>query len=156
MYGRFDTSFDMGRNYLVIGNTIAVISQVHYSSYNPVITITACTALYQLSIHENYSLTSCIAIQSLVVLIKAGSCVIAKQIGRKAVQLQLQLKDKKAVQNCFILRVSTVDMEKFTGLNFHSFNPTKFLRKYFCVSLVRNVYYLIEVLIFTEKLSQCS
>ena len=45
-------------------------------------------------------------------------------------------------------------MEKFAGLNFYSFNPTKV----FVVgaSLARSAYYLRIVLIFTEKDLRCS
>ena len=45
---------------------------------------------------------------------------------------------------------------RFTGLNVSGFNPTLVLWKYFCIALARSAYYLQEVLIFTEKLSQYS
>ncbi len=36
---------------------------------------------------------------------------------------------------------------KFTGLNFHCFNPTEVFVEYFCSYLARSAYYLREVLI---------
>ena len=48
---------------------------------------------------------------------------------------------------------STVDVDKFAGLNFCSFTPppTEVLQKYHCVSLARSVYYLRVVLLSMES-----
>ena len=53
---------------------------------------------------------------------------------------------------------STVDVDKFAGLNFCSFNPPplNFLQKYFCVSLARKCLLLKNGAFIQGKLSQCS
>ena len=52
----------------------------------------------------------------------------------------------------------TVDVKKFTGLNFCGFNLTEVFVEILSVPLARSAYYLREVLIpvFMEKLSRCS
>ena len=48
-------------------------------------------------------------------------------------------------------------MEKFAGLNFHSFNPTKVSMDILDdVSLAKSAFYLRVALVFTGKLSRCS
>ena len=41
---------------------------------------------------------------------------------------------------CKILYVDIVDMERFTGLKIHGFNPTKVFWKYFYITLARSAY----------------
>ena len=49
--------------------------------------------------------------------------------------------------------IPCIDIEKFAGLNFRSFNPTAVFNP---VSLPRSAYYLRVTLTFMEKLLQCS
>ena len=52
----------------------------------------------------------------------------------------------------------TVNVERFAGLNIHSFSPIiNFLREYFCGALASSVYYYLTITKYSQgKLSQYS
>ena len=57
-----------------------------------------------------------------------------------------------SLQSSCVPVANTVDMEKFTGLNFCSFHLTKVFAETLVVSLARSACYLREALMFMENL----